>query len=143
MTLAAIAAFAIVVSGAALPAQAPPPITAFGATLQAKHHLDSLANKTRTQHVETASCLTGYAVIGDTLVLGELSRAKYARSDSASIYGTPNVEICPVGVPVVHTHDLTYVRPGPSQLDRNKNIERKFWAIVLAVADSGYRIIVY
>lgn len=133
----------MVLGSSALEAQAAPPVTAFGATYQAKSSLDSLASKTRTKHIEHAACLVGYAVIGDTLVLGDVGPAKYARADSATIFGIPNVNLCPEGVPVIHTHDLTYVRPGPSQVDKEKNVERKFWAIVLAVADSGYRIIVY
>lgn len=140
--LAVLAAFVFVVAFApAAIAQAAPPVANFGASSEAAHYLDSLATEARTKRIENAACLTAYAVVGDTLYLDGLSKANYVKADSANIYGFGDV--CPRGVPTLHSHFIAIVDPNPSKIDLRTSKRLGTWAAILVVGDSAWRIIVY
>jgi len=143
--LAVLAAIVAATCAAPPPAfsQAPPPVHHFGASPQAKSFLDSLATEARTKRIENAGCLTGYAVIGDTLILGRIAAATYEHADSANIYGFVTTPMCPFGVPAIHSHNTAIVKPTPSRLDFNSSVREGFWAVVLIVRDTSWQITVY
>jgi hypothetical protein len=144
-----VAAITVVACAAAKPATAPrpvkvpppPPVVTLAVAPPAKQFLDSLADDSRTNYVETAGCITGYAVVGDTLVLGRLEGASYDHADSVNIWSfTP---LCPPGVPTIHSHILPRVWAPASRTDSLTSARVGTWAIILVVQDSGWRIIVY
>ncbi len=132
-------------------AQATPPVTKLRIESSAQHTLDSLANESRTNRVEIASCLSSYTVKGDSLILSRFSPADYLGADSVSVSVHVNwmrpepepVPACPLGVPVLHSHVAAGGYPFPSDRDMATKHYLGMWALLLSVGDSSWRIIVY
>jgi len=155
------AATAIVACAAASPQTAPapikvpppPPVITLGVAPPAHAALDSIANYTRTHRVEAAGCITSYAVIGDTLILGEISPPTASwTSDSLHIYSDGS-SLCGRGEPTIHTHDMQIhvlnshgwmsVMAPASPDDSVTSAKVGVWGMILVVSDSSWRIIVY
>jgi len=94
-----LAAAMLVAAATGSTAQVPPPVTHIAIESKAGHFLDSLAGTSRTARIETAACLTSYAVHGDTLVVQLFSRAGGIVSADSSKINTATPYLCGMGVP--------------------------------------------
>lgn len=73
-------------------------------TREAQLQMDSLAATSRALRVETAACVTSYAVQDGTTTIRALGPATYAGADSVTIFGWGGAPMCAPGEPTVHTH---------------------------------------
>lgn len=126
----------------ALSAQTPPPVQHVRLSLEAARFLDSLADDAREHRIENGGCLAAYAVDDSTLVVTRFTAASYQRADSVSIVAS-QPGICPVGVPVVHSHVAYGGNIPASEVDRTTARLRGTWNLLLNVVENGWLLRIY
>lgn len=126
-------------------AQAEPPVTHVAIEPQAVTYLDSIAQQSRTARVETAGCVTSYAIHSDTLILERLTPStRIVRADSANIWSVGPL-LCDPGVPAIHSH-LTmpaYAWNRPSNQDLLTSRMIGVWELILIVSPTDWHVLVY
>lgn len=121
-----------------LGAQALPPGRALAVTPPVAKMLDSMAKKSNATRSEQLMCVSGFAVVDSTLIIGQLERAaNVIKSDSLAVYVNENVQTCEWWQPTIHSHLLAIASPSPSGIDYHRSAARGMWGLLLLVSPDG------